>query len=257
MAQENRSVLQTLAFGLLCCIVLARSDIFKSVVVEVGFHQYAELVDPTTTLKMPYNALVNLGYIAVGISWLNLPQRKKLSPEMIHYFEMFATMSIFYGPVQFLRIVSQNRLFAILDQWLTLPIFMWASLFGLFCLSRKPHPTSENLLLLMSLSSYGLVFLSKVGFEIALGIHIIFAVFVGVICQWKIGTKQSLQYMIIAILCCLGFVVLKIYDLELGKKHWVFKRVSGHFLSKVCDIFQIDMVARFFMELLLNQSKRM
>lgn len=255
MARNFKEIIQTLFFGIAICTAAAKSYIFRSLRIEVGFHQYAERVDPTTLYKMPYNAAINIGYIIVGIYWLKKVGRAKLSSEASHYFDMFAMMSIMYGPVQFLRIVTQQRLFAILDQWFTLPIFAWAALFGLYALSRKRHPSSENVILCLSTMSYVLTLLTGKGFEIALGFHIIIAVLVGLTCQWKLGTRSSLQHMNFAVLCCAGFVILKIYDLELGRKHWIFKRVSGHFLSKICDILQIHFVAEFFLELLTKHVK--
>ena len=255
MTRNFKEIIQTLLFGIAICTAAAKSYIFRSLRIEVGFHQYAELVDPTTLLKMPYNAAINIGYILVGIYWLKKVGRARLSSETCHYFDMFAMMSMMYGPVQFLRIVTQQRLFAILDQWLTLPIFAWATLFGLYVLSQKRHPSSENVILCLSTISYTLTLFTSKGFEVALGFHIILAVLVGITCQSKLGTMNSLKYVTLAVLCCVGFVVLKIYDIELGRKHWIFKRISGHFLSKICDVLQIHFVAEFFLKLLTKQVK--
>jgi hypothetical protein len=35
-----------------------------------------------------------------------------------------------YGPIQLLRILTQLHRFAVLDQWFTLPFFMWVFVWG-------------------------------------------------------------------------------------------------------------------------------
>ena len=99
---------------------------FERANVELGFQHYAEKADPNTFLKMPANACINLGYGLVGLYWLwKVNRRKKKLRDKAFFYYVFAWMSMFYGLVQFGRIVTQTRLFAILDQWLTLPFFAW------------------------------------------------------------------------------------------------------------------------------------
>ena len=253
---DTSGIWQAILFGVTICTAIAHSNLSRSVHVEVGFHQYAELVDPTTLLKMPFNAIVNIGYIIIGFFWLMKVRNTTLSNDALYFFDMFSLMSVTYGPVQFFRITTQQRLFAILDQWFTLPIFAWAALFGIFTITQKRQPAFQALILLASVASYGLAFINQQGFEVALGIHIFAAILIGTYCQLYSGSQNSLKYLIFAILCCFGFVVLKLYDHHLSKRHWFFKRISGHFLSKICDILQIHFVAEFFLELLVKKTKR-
>jgi hypothetical protein len=58
-----------------------------------------------------------------------------------------------------------------------------------------------------------------------------------------------------AVLCCTGFVVLKLLDHHLAAVHDVFKIASGHFWSKWCDIGQILFVMLFFEELSIALEK--
>lgn len=255
MSKEARNkIIQRVFLGIATCTAIANSNLSKAVHVEVGFHQYAERVDPTTILKMPFNAIINLGYVAVGIYWLKNIQCFLPSHEAAYYFDMFSIMSIAYGPVQFLRVITQHRLFAVLDQWFTLPIFAWASLIGNYALHQQHKPAAEACVLLMSVASYGLAFVSPYGFEAALSMHIAVAVTIGIICQLKSGTKNSFKYLMYAILCCFGFVLLKVYDHDLGRQHWIFKTISGHFLSKICDILQIHFVEEFFLTILAAEK---
>lgn len=248
------SIIQTLLFGFIICYTIARSTFSKSVHVEVGFHHYAEMVDPTSLLKMPFNSLVNIGYIVIGIYWFIKVGHLSLSNDIVYYFDMFSLMSIAYGPIQFLRIVTQQRLFAILDQWFTLPIFAWACLFGIFATNQKQHTRLESFILLISITSYGFAFITQYGFEIVLGMHIICTIVIGIHCQYKAGSLKSFKLLMYAVICCIGFILLKVYDLHFRQKHWIFKRISGHFLSKICDILQIHFVAEFFLEILVKRK---
>lgn len=258
MAANLSTISQGLLTGLIVCASIANFGLFKKAKIEVGFHLYAERVDPTTALKMPFNALVNCGYALVGIYWLFKVRKckRKLSDEDVYFFDVFSVMSILYAPVQLLRIVTQNRLFAILDQWVTLPIFAWASIWGMYVTKPESNFGMEIPFLCLSIISYCATILSDVGFEIALGLNIICAILIAANCQTKRGTNASMKCMLLAILSCIGFVLLKINDENLGKRHWMFKRISGHFLSKICDVMQIDLVAQFFFEICHNRTHR-
>ncbi len=255
---DTLNILQALIGGVFICASIANTNIFKAATIEVGFHHYAELVDPTTFLKMPFNAMINIPYVLVGIYWL-LRVRKaktKLSAQAIYYVEVFAIMAILYGPVQLLRIITQYRLYGILDQWFTLPIFCWAAIWANFVLNLQKSSSMERPAMLLSLLSYFLTIVTPIGFEIALGVHILVALVIGISCQKEFGNASSKKLVVLTILSCAGFVLLKVYDHELAKKHYIFKRVSGHFLSKICDVFQFDLVARFLYEIQHEQIKR-
>ena len=255
MAQRDViSIIQTLLCGFIVCYTIARSNFSRSVHVEVGFHHYAEMVDPTSLLKMPFNSLVNIGYIAMGIYWFIKIRYLSLSKDIAYYFDMFSLMSIAYGPIQFLRIVTQDRLFAILDQWFTLPMFAWVCLFGIFATSQKQNITLESFILLISVTSYGFAFITQYGFEITFGLHTICTVVVGIQCQYISGSWKSFKPLMFVVICFLGFILLKVYDLDIRQKHWIFKRISGHFLSKICDILQIHFAAEFFLEILVKRK---
>ena len=69
-------------FPLLSAFAVAWTfTIFERAKVELGVEHYAEKGDPSTFLKMPANASVNLGYVLVGIYWLwetrKLPKKLK------------------------------------------------------------------------------------------------------------------------------------------------------------------------------------
>src|SRR5690348_10028962 len=94
---------------------------FSNIPIECGGEHYAEPYDSNSHLKMPMNALVNIGYILVGFSWLHFSY-KRLKRDN-HLFIMFSLLAMIYGPIQYLRITQQSRLYGILDQWITLPFF--------------------------------------------------------------------------------------------------------------------------------------
>lgn len=215
--------------------------------VELGLEHYAEKGDPKSFLKMPANALVNIGYSILGMYWIIFARRseKKLGTEVIFYY-IFSWMSVCYGVVQFGRIVSQTRMFAIIDQWVTLPFFAWVVCWNEF-VYRQSLWQSSRLLFYMRISffSYFCVLLHEYGFEFVLGVHILAAVIYTIRTQGRVGTKLSMKYFCFAILCCAGFVFLKLADHYLGQFSY-FQRFSGHFWSKVCDIGQVHFVCKYF-----------
>lgn len=90
---------------------------FERVDVELGLEYYAEKGDPSTFLKMPANASVNLGYLLVGLYWLwKIHKLEKKLKDQAFFYYLFSWMSVFYALVQFGRIVTQTRLFAVIDQ---------------------------------------------------------------------------------------------------------------------------------------------
>jgi len=87
------------------------------------------------------------------------------------------------------------------------------------------------------------------GFEIALGTHIVIIFFLTssmIFYAPKRKKSKAMIEFIYSILCCSGFVGLKLLDLQLGSMHKIFTVVSGHFMSKVFDIGQIYFMLRFF-----------
>ena len=145
--------------------------IFERAKVELGFEHYAEKADATTFLKMPANAGVNFGYTVVGLYWLwrVKKQEKKLRDQVFFYY-MFSWMSVFYGFVQFGRIVTQTGLFAVIDQWFTLPFFAWIVCWNEFV--YRGYWQTDRYLFIMRISvlSYFAVLFHDLGFEAVLGL---------------------------------------------------------------------------------------
>ena len=215
--------------------------------VELGLEHYAEPGDAKSFIKMPANALVNVGYSIIGLYWIIRTRKneKKLGAEVFFYY-LFSWMSVCYGFVQFGRIVSQSRMFAILDQWVTLPFFAWVVCWNEFVYRQSLWQPSRFLFYMrVSFFSYFLVLLHEQGFEFVLGLHILAVVIYTVRTQERLGTQLSTRYFWFAILCCAGFVFLKLGDHYLGQFSY-FQRFSGHFWSKVCDIGQIHFVCKYF-----------
>jgi len=224
---------------------------FERAKVELGVEHYAEKGDPSTFLKMPANASVNLGYVLVGIHWLweTRKLQKKLKDQAFFYY-MFSWMSLFYGFVQFGRIVTQARLFAVMDQWFTLPFFAWIVCWNEF-VYRGCWDTGRYLAIMrISIFSYFAVLFHDQGFEAVLGLHILAALAYSVRTQGKpgLGTERSRLSFILALYSCAGFVFLKLADFYLARYSF-FQTLTGHFWSKVCDVAQIYFAANFFKNL--------
>jgi len=215
-----------------------------------GPSHYAEPFAADTFLKMPLNALVNVSYIVVGVVWLlriyNWP-----SSHHMQLFSVFALWSITYGPVQFYRIVSQSRLGSVLDQWITLPIFSWVVVWNLVQDDIMQMRNAVTVVLLISVSSYGLLLIYTYGFEMALVVHIISAI----ITTYPTLKKSPVVWssFVAAILCCCGFVLLKIFDHSVSFTFFNLP-LTGHFLSKICDALQIHFVADVFWKHLQYQD---
>lgn len=221
------------------CAALASTRLFEDVAVDVTYAHYAErpVANMPAILAMPCNCLINLGYVCVGLYWL---RGRDGEPRQSRYMrEAFALMAIFYGPVQWVRLATLRRAPAVLDQWITLPIFAWVSAW-IGVTERLP----ENVRLshvaaveFASILSYGLALVHELGFEVALGLHVAITVYKGLRVQGTHGDTRSLGFLRLAVCSCAGFVVLKLLD------HWLaqfqlFQRFTGHFWSKVCDVLQ-------------------
>ncbi|CAH1265101.1 transmembrane protein 187-like [Branchiostoma lanceolatum] len=239
---------------------------FDSVVTELGFQHYGERPDHgipllPSQLKMPANTLVNLGYTLLGFIWLRkfLKDRNEdnITNSDLFVGSVFCWMAVAYGPVQFLRIVTQQHRFAVMDQWFTLPFFAWVVVMSDY-LMHGWNTRRALTVVMFSFASYSLALVHDLGFEAALGIHILFAVLYGMqiflASQSKQLKSKLLWAMMFAILSCAGFVVLKLLDLHLAKFS-VFHRFSGHFWSKVADIMQIHFVCKFFHPIMEENTK--
>ena len=224
------------------------------VTAEIGNHHYAERVHVSMKaflprwIKMPFNSVVNLGYVFVGAAWcaattiaLSEDTIRKSDAQIFYIFNIAACC---YGPIQTLRIVTQLKGFAILDQWYTLPFFMVVFLWGMNTVNQ--WSTAWNITFMAaSIGSYFLSLYDKHGFEVSLGVHIFFAITGAVLAWKKVPQAKCRNSFIGALLSCAGFVVLKLLDLELVKYGEIFKYISGHFISKICDIGQVHFVNLF------------
>lgn len=235
------------------CMAIICTGVFEGVSVQVGFEHYAEppVAGLPTFLAMPFNSLINVAYILLGWYWLRrVPSRPGYSNpagRACYLQYVFASMALLYGPVQWLRIGTQARMAALLDQWVTLPIFAWPVAWCLY-LERGWQPWCFLGIECLSLCSYSLALLHPQGFELALAAHIMAAVGQGLRAQQRRGSTSSAIYLALAVLSCLGFVGLKLCDHHLT--YWpLFQRLTGHFWSKVCDVMQFHFAFLFLTSL--------
>ncbi|XP_048052847.1 transmembrane protein 187 [Megalobrama amblycephala] len=242
----------------LLCIALANTHIFDEVLVDVTYDHYAEKkVDGLPAfLAMPFNCLINSGYILLGIYWIlqRMSDSKGSSSAAAYTKDVFALMAVAYGPVQWVRLATLRRAPSVLDQWFTLPIFAWVLVWG-NVIDKGWSSRYALMVEACSILSYGLALFHDRGFEAALGCHIACALFKGVRAQMRHGDKESLRYFWLAVLSCSGFVVLKLLDHSLAE-YWVFQNLTGHFWSKVCDILQFHYSFCFLTRLSENAQKR-
>ncbi|XP_061102666.1 transmembrane protein 187 [Conger conger] len=238
------------------CVSLATSGIFNSVQVDLTYDHYAErTVDYLPAfLAMPFNSLVNLGYIAMGIYWLLQRVGDREDKNAAYVKDVFAVMAIMYAPVQWVRLTSLSRLPAVLDQWFTLPIFAWVPVWCRF-VTHGWRPRYALAVELGSLLSYGLALVQHRGFEVALGCHVAFAVTEGVRVQRRFGDALSRRYLALAVLSCCGFVALKLLDHPMAQ-YRPFQYLTGHFWSKVCDVYQFHYSFRFLTHLTSLAQRR-
>lgn len=227
---------------------------FDNVNVDTGTEHYAEVPWPYLEhwlpwLPMPANTIVNLGYIISGIIWLSHTNRHRakwgLTDSDAYYFYVFAWMAVLYGGVQTARILSQNLQVSILDQWYTLPIFSWICTWCSYILYGH-NRLRDFLIVVLSSASYCLSLPFWNGFEIALGVHVIAAISIGFSVLFTFRKKASFRYFVMSILCCGGFLFLKLSDHYLPTIHPLFFYLSGHFWSKIADFLQFHYVSSFF-----------
>lgn len=252
---------------LVVCVVyftIASTPIFDSIEnVEMGFEHYAEKQSSFAakyfpSLRMPLNTFVNVGYVVVGIYWLLkiYSLQTVLQPKEQYCFRVFAWMSTVYGSVQCLRIYTQLRFFALLDQWLTLPIFAWFYIIG-HVIKYKWNAKLFIAIIAASSCSYFLSNFFFRGFEVALSIHIICDVAIALSLYKQYHSPRVTMLFFLTLFACGGFVVLKLADFELLKYGDIFAFVSGHFLSKICDILQIHWTFDFFLAIIFQRNKRL
>ncbi|XP_036846930.1 transmembrane protein 187 [Manis javanica] len=249
MKPESRQALFHVAVASSLCVTTVYTGVFEGVVIQVGYEHYAEaaVASLPTFLAMPFNSLINLAYMLLGGYWL---RRKASAPghpaavQRAQYLkDVFAAMALVYGPVQWLRIGVQTHSAAVLDQWLTLPIFAWPVAWCLY-LDRGWKPWLFLTVECLSLCSYSLALLHPYGFEVVLGMHMAAAVSLALRAHRRYGSGSSGMYLALGMLSCLGFVVLKLCDHQLARWH-LFQWLTGHFWSKVCDVLQFHFAFLF------------
>ncbi|CAL8333120.1 unnamed protein product [Merluccius merluccius] len=228
----------------LTCVALANTRLFDNVMVDLSYEHYAEqVVDCLPAfLAMPFNSLVNVGYIVTGLHWLLRRDSSVETKDSRYVRQVFALMAVFYAPVQWARLATMRRAPAVLDQWFTLPIFAWVPVWCRFIEAGAVwRPSWAAAVQLCSALSYGLALLHARGFEAALAGHVALAVYTGVRAQRRYGggDPRSRRHLLLALAACAGFVALKLLDHRLARWSVVFRYLTGHFWSKVCDVLQI------------------
>lgn len=252
------------------------TSIFDDVSTDLDLSHYAERAGwargflPVWLLPLPANTFVNAGYVVVGLVWLlslaRMHENRQISSNLSYSFYVFCWMSIIYGQVQCVRIVTRLHWSAVLDQWYTLPIFAWVGVWSadlhqhLQCGHSLSTPWKATLML-ASVSSYAFSLLHENGFEMALAVHIVGVI----IAAWQVHmvaadvtyTQRSRAFFM-ALVCCTGFVVLKLADHELVAI-WpsFFSVLSGHFWSKVADFLQIHYTFKFFANAIPRNSSKL
>lgn len=259
MQPESRQALLHVAVASCLCTATVFAGVFDGIFVQVGYEHYAEapVASLPAFLAMPFNSLVNVAYVLLGMYWLRRRARapgRAVEVWRARYLkDVFASMALVYGPVQWLRIATQLHHAAVLDQWLTLPIFAWPVAWCL-SLDRGWEPWLLLAIECLSLGSYGLVFLHPYGFEVALGAHIIVVVGQALRTHRRYGSASSGTSLALGTLSCSGFVVLKLCDHQLAR-WYLFQRLTGHFWSKVCDVLQFHFAFLFLTN--LNTGQRL
>ncbi|XP_067880429.1 transmembrane protein 187 [Heterodontus francisci] len=241
---KRRAFLHVLLLYGLCIGVIA-TGLFDGVCTELGYGHYAEQPVPWLPpwLAMPCNSLVNLGYMAVGVLWLR--REPAAGGADGYYKDAFAWMALGYGPVQWTRLATQSQRPAALDQWITLPIFAWVPAWAAHLLGpagRGPGGLALPLAVqAASAASYGLALAHCLGFELALGCHILAAGLAGFAAQSRLGDRTSWRHLALALASCAGFVGLKLLDRPLTDWGLLPGWISGHFCSKLCDLLQFHL----------------
>ena len=199
---------------------------------------------------MPANALVNLAYLLVAAYWARALSR--LTPDDPRWpgrrwFAAMALLGGVYGPIQFMRTVTQARGWAVLDQWVTLPFFALVIAWNVALRDAPGARTAarNGAILAVSIASYGLVLVSPEGFVIALAAHLALAIGTSIV-TLREGRFTNVAAFAGAFACCAAFVVLKEADFALARSSVLFTRLTGHFWSKLGDAGQLHFALCFF-----------
>lgn len=245
-------------------ILITNLGVFDHVYTNTSLDHYSERpfwLPILPSVAHPLNAAVNFGYLIVGFCWLlrisrSLSQRQ-ISRDMGYCAAVFAWMSIVYAPTQLGRILTLGQRWAVLDQWFTLPFFMWACVWTIHTFIQPPPPAYVRMwLMTTSLAMYSLSLVTSIGFDIVFGFHMITVIVCGLgllihFFSWRLFTAYLLLN-----LSTLGFVFLKIFDHELAGVHEIFQIITGHFLSKICDFLQIHFALDSFFTIELQCAKK-
>ena len=223
------------------------SSLLARLHLHLGPAAYAEPFAPHTLLKMPANALVNLAYLLVAAGWLawalRRPDDDPRRPVRARFMGL-ALLAGIYAPIQFWRITTQQPLAAMVDQWVTLPFFGAFCAWALELLRPAPRPGRRFAAILAgSTGSYALAFAMPHGFVLALAVHITAALALGIALVRR--TPSLALPFAAALLCCVGFVALKEADFALATCA-PFRRLTGHFWSKLCDAGQLHFALLLF-----------
>lgn len=256
MALLFRSFLEVL-IGALVISILTFMGWFDGAPTEDGLEHYAEqpwtfsysYVGWLKPFTMPANTAINFLYTFVGIFWIYRIHKISRDSSVfkshdVYMYYIFAWMAIDYSFVQLARIITQNHRIAILDQWYTFIIFSWIAAW-LRQMYYGFSGTWNLFIVSLSCSSYVLTLLIPFGFEVALAVHISLGAFTGLKLTYDTRNKKLITVWIKVMLSCFGFVALKLLDHELTHVHDVFKYISGHFISKICDCLQFHYAFEF------------
>lgn len=127
MKPESRQALCHMAMASCLCVATVYMGVFEGVFVQVGYEHYAEapVASLPDFLAMPFNSVINLDYVLLGVYWLQRNARTPERPAEVqrarYVKDVFASMVLVYGPVQWIRIRTQTRSATVLDQWFTCP----------------------------------------------------------------------------------------------------------------------------------------
>jgi len=221
---------------------------FDAIAVPAGPAAYAEPFDAQSFLKMPANALVNAAYVLVALGWLAHCAKLDVTNPLHRVrgrFVAFALLGAIYGPLQFWRIVTQAHLPGVLDQWFTLPFFGAFCAWALQIVRPAKHPARRMAAIMtLSIASYALALVDANGFVIALAVHIVSALALGLMLLARAPSKLAAPF-VGALVCCAAFVGFKEADFALAT-FAPFQRFTGHFWSKLGDAGQVHFALALF-----------
>jgi len=125
--------------------------------------------------------------------------------------------------------------------------------YGVFMIICSHAELALSYIFFWQFASYFLMLLHTYGFEFSLIFHIIFAIISSL---HILTTSFRIVWLSFtsAVLCCFGFVFLKVYDHEFTCSIFSWT-LSGHFWSKLCDALQIHFVAEFFWQYMMYNAE--